>query len=178
MLKDKVSLLKILENFEGVLQLEPNDKDSVDTTINNSIKALERAYGCSLDKSIYVVQAENSLIAGGLDTFLNNITKCLQELTCYTSIHIVHGEVPFSLADVNYLGFEKAALSNALHHLLRYDLYVAWREKTLPPISSSLSYVSMCAIKRLFCIMLMLDRLGIYEGSSIVVQLLFLGRAS
>ena len=178
MLKDKISINKILENLEGVLQLEPNDMETPDVIIRNAIRSLERSHNCTLDKDVYTVQAENALTAGSLDGFLRDVTRCLEELALYNNLSMVHGNVPFNLADVNYLGVGKPTLVVSLQYLLNDKSYRKMRSSVMKPIKHSLAQVTMCQIKRLFYIMLMFDELGIYEGASIVAQLLYIGGAA
>jgi hypothetical protein len=79
-----------------------------------------------------------------------------------------------TLADVEYLGYAKLKFLNALKYLKDYELYDK-RDMFIPEIVRALDNIAMCSIKRLCIIMLVAERLGIYELVAAVAQHLFGG---
>ena len=85
-----------------------------------------------------------------------------------------HRNIGISLADVNYVGFAKATLLQSLKYLQDIDCYQK-REAIIRPLTTALTNVEMCTIKRLFTILLVLERIGVSEGVCVIAQYLYLG---
>lgn len=173
MISDMFSLKQVLLSFENTLRIEYKEQD-VYKILKAAKQKLENAYQCKLDDPVYVVQAQNELVSENLNVFLRELSECLKQLTLLTSNAVFAKKIPISLADVNYLGFTSETLSVALKYLQDRVLYEK-RDQFLPAISGALNNVEMSQIKRLFIIMLMLEKLGIPEGVSACAQLLYFG---
>lgn len=174
MIFDKFSLTQVCTSFEGVLKLEFGADTKTEECLNNAIKSLENAYNITIDKDLYTLQAENSLVSQKIDTLLQGITECMKAMTLYTCLATYNHNVHFSLADANYLGFARTLLMTKLKYFQDKDLSRD-KEQTVRAISDALNQIPIGHTKRLFMILLMLERLGVSEGSAVVAQLLFLG---
>lgn len=174
MIADNLSLMHICTSFEGVLHLEFGESTRTSECIDNAIKALENDYNIKIDKDIYALQAENRLVSQQLDLLLESITDCMKTATLFTALGMFHHTVSLSLAEANYLGFARDSLLAALKYFMDKDLY-AKRKRYVDTISDALNTVAVCYTKRLFMIMMMLERLGVSEGVAVIAQLLYLG---
>ena len=106
--------------------------------------------------------------------FLQELAECLKQLTALTSISMFTKKPPINLADVNYLGFTSETLTTALKYLQDRVCYEK-RSTIVPALVGALNNVEMSQIKRLFIVMLVMEKLGIYEGVAACAQLLYIG---
>lgn len=174
MIADNLTLTHICTSFEGVLKLEYNDNMRTEECLDNAIKSLENAYAIKIDKDIYSLQAENSLVSQQLDQLLLSITECMKTTALYTTLAIFNHNIGISLADANYLGCARERLLTGLKYFQDKDLYPK-RSQIVSTISEALNTIAINHVKRLFMILLILERLGVSEGVAIVAQLLWLG---
>lgn len=174
MIVDSMSLTNICTSFEGVLHLEFGESTRTAECLDNAIKALENDYNIKIDKDIYTLQSENSLVSQQLDILLQSVTECMKMTALYTSLCTFHHSIPMSLAEANYLGFARERLMSSLKYFQDKDAYVN-RKKYVEAIADALNTVAVCYTKRLCMILLMLERLGISEGVAVVAQLLYVG---
>lgn len=175
MLDHNVSLANILAGIEGVLKLEYTEEAKVEEIIEAALSRLEDTFGFPFDKDVYTLQSESQLSADGVDSLLKEVTSCLEQMAFYIQLKLYHKNHSLTLADVNYLGYAKPQLLTALRYLQDAKEYKARREEIIKPLYNTLNNLNMCNNKRLFIIMLMLDRLGIGEGVAVYAQLLYLG---
>lgn len=173
MLFDSISIDSILQSFESILKIEYRERETY-KIIDNAVTALETAYHVTMDKDIYSIQAENQLLGDNLSMLLQSITDCCRQMSMYKDLCMFHRSVGISLADVNYIGFAKPTLLQSLKYLQDIDCYQK-REAFIRPLTTALTNVDMCIIKRLATIMLVLERLGVSEGVSVIAQYLYLG---
>lgn len=175
MFDSEVSLNNILVSFEGVLKIEYAPDQRVQDTIDNAVRHLESTYGTTFSKDIYTLQSENQLTADNLNLLLQDIKACLDQCAFFIQLKLYHKNVPFTLADVNYLGYAKAKLLTALRYLQDDDESKLHGKEVTKPLYNTLDNISMCTPKRLFVVMLLLDRLGVCEGVALLAQLLYMG---
>lgn len=175
MFDSTVSLTSILVSLEGVLKIEYNQEDRVQDIINKSIERLESQYGPTLDKDIYTLQSENQLTADALDKLLREIKAVLEQMSFYITLKYFHKNLPFTLADINYLSHARLQLLSALKCLMDVNHYKNRHADICPPLYSALDNVGICTPKRLFICMLMLERLGVAEGVCTCATLLYMG---
>ena len=173
MLRDSISIDGILLSFENILKIEYKERETY-RIIDNAVSALENAYKVTMDKDIYALQVENQLLGDNLSLLLKSITDCCRQMSFYTALCMFHRNIGISLADVNYVGFAKATLLQSLKYLQDIDCYQK-REAIIRPLTTALTNVEMCTIKRLFTILLVLERIGISEGVCVIAQYLYLG---
>lgn len=173
MISDFLSIDKILLSFESTLKIEYDERET-HRIIENAISKLENAYTVTIDTDLYSLQSKNMLVADNLNTLLQQICECLKSMSLYTDITMLNRSIAISLADVNYLGFAKPQLITALKYLQDKVLYEK-RDTIIPPITAAVTNIDMCTIKRLFIILLVLERLGVKEGVAVVARLLYLG---
>ena len=173
MIKD-IAINKCLISLEGVLKIDYEDERTTHQVLDNAIRDLESTYSITIDKSLYDIQAENQLSATNVERLLSDISLSLQQLSLYILVSFYSKSMPVQLSNVNYLSFSREKLLTALQYLMDKDTYEKQHERLMPPIESALDTVPLNYPKRLFTILLMLDRLGIPEGASIVANLLYM----
>lgn len=174
MIFDGFTLTQVCTSFEGVLKLEFGAETKTEECLNNAIRSLENAYNITIDKDLYTLQVENSLVSQKIDLLLQGITECMKTTTLYTCLSTYNHNPHFSLSDANYLGFARKWLMTMLKYFQDKDLR-ANRDQAIRAISESLNTIPISHTKRLFMIMLMLYKLGVHEGVAVVAQLLYLG---
>ena len=173
MLIDNLSIDSILLTFENNLKIEYRERETY-KVIDNSVAALENAFKVKMDKDIYSLQTENQLIGDNMSLLLAQIVECCKSMSFYTSLCMFNRSIGISLADVNYFGFAKTTLLQSLKYLQDKDCYTK-RDAIIKPLTSALTNVEMCVVKRLVTIMLVLERIGVSEGVAIIAQYLYLG---
>lgn len=170
------ALNECIVSLENVLKLDYGTDRTVADVLTTAKQNIENTYGVEIgDKTIYEVQAENQLSAQNIELFLRDLTLALQQLALFTSVAIYDKQVPISLADVNYVGYASDQLITSLAYMMDKDLYATHHKEIVAPLTLSLDSVPLNSVKRLFTIVFMLDKLGVYDGASVVVQLLYLG---
>lgn len=174
MIIDNMAIVNLCTSFEGVLHLEYSESTKTEECLNAAIKALENDYNITIDKDIYTLQAENSLVSKQIDMLLQSITECMKSTALFILLGTFHHSVSLSLSSANYLGLSRDRLLTALKYLQDKDTYTK-RSQSIGMISDALNTVPVCHTKRFFMILLMLEKLGISEGVSIIAQLLYLG---
>ncbi len=174
MFDEKMSLNNIIINFESVLLIE-YDEQSVDVIVDRTIRLLEDHYNVNFNKTITELQAENQLTADTLNKLVTDIGVCIEKLTFYTMLKYYHKNLVLSLSDVNYLGMGKKDLITALQYMMDVDYQKRYKDQVLQTISLALNNIPICPIKRLFIIILVMDKLGVDEGISCIANLLYMG---
>lgn len=169
------SLNNILVSLESVLKLEIGPEMTVQNIVDTAIRNLENTNNFTLTSDLYTVQAENALSDDKISMLLRDMEAGLERLSFFVQLKLYHKNVPFTLADVNYLGYAKSKLLTALKYLQDIDEARARHAEIVRPLYNTLDNISMCTVKRLFIIMLTFDRLGVIEGTAIVAQLLYMG---
>ena len=175
MFDSNVSLTQVLIGLEGTLCIEYSESLRVDEVLKDAIIRLEEKYGTTFDKDVYSLQEENQLSADKINQFLLNIKGGLEELAFFVSLKLYHKNLPITLAEVNYIGYSRQQLLVSLRYLQDVDEYKKHGKEIIVPLTNQLNNITACTVKRLFVVLLMLDKLGIVEGVSIVAQLLYLG---
>lgn len=175
MFDNEISLNNILVSFEGTLKIEMAGNQKVQDIIDQAITRLENAYSCKFDRSVYQLQADNQLMADTMNILLRDIQQCLQQLAFYINLKLFHKNTSITLADVKYLGYSRDLLMTGLQYLMDVDMAKQHAKDVLAPMPNTLNNIPICSVKRLFIILLMLHRLGISEGVSIVAQMLYIG---
>lgn len=175
MYDNSIALNNILTSFESTLSIEMSGEMKVNEIIDAAVQRLENTYGCTFDRDVYALQSESQLVADNINLLLKDVQQCLAMMSFYTNLKMFHTNMAILLSDVNYLGYAKEQLLTALQYLMYEKEYKRHAEDIITPLYNTLNNIDMCSIKRLFIILLMLDRLGIIEGVAIVAQLLYIG---
>lgn len=174
MIKDTLSLKEVLVSFEGTLCIEYSDDMSTQQTLDQALARLESAYEIVIDKDLFSLQVENALVGEKTNMLLHDITECLKQMALFLCISMYTKSVGISLADVNYLGNDKEVVKTYLRYLQDASESEKWAS-SLEPIALTLDNVPICYIKRLFTVLLMLHKLGVYEGVAILATYLYMG---
>lgn len=174
MIVDNLSLTQVVTSIESVLKLEYSAEAKLQETMTAAIHRLEDTYGVTIDKDVYVLQAENQLGNNALSHFLEDVVSCLKQLSLYTCLNVYQHSFTFTLSDVNYLGVDREKLLMSLKFFQDIDLYEQ-RGKVVVPISDAVDAIPLNIIKRMFVCMLLFEKLGIVEGVVLLAQLLYMG---
>ena len=169
MIRDLVSIEYILQQFETLLQINPGNNDIAEQ-VKISRLSVESQLRISLEgKSIYDMGGRD-----GVDMFLSNITECLKNLSLYTMICSYDQKYPQTIKDVNYLGSEPTNLLICLK-ILQFSPLQYRRTEFLADLIQSASSIQTCQVRRLICIMAVLENIGHLDGVSIISGYLVLG---
>lgn len=175
MFDNDLSINNVLISLEGVLQLEAVEEATISEVIESAVHRLENKFAVTFDRDVYALQSANQLTAESLSYFLKDMLQALSQLSMYNQLKIYHKNLTFTLSDINYLGYSREQLLTALRYLQDSTEYKKHHDDIVKPLYTALNNIPICSVKRLFIIMLMLDRLGVVEGVAIVAQLLYLG---
>lgn len=173
MLREFISLENILQAFENTLYIEYLEPD-VENIIKSSIARLENAYKVRFDTTLEELQTRSNLVSDSANILISQIVECLKQLSYLTQLTIYSKSVQFDLAEVNYLGFAKEQLKVSLRYMMDDNLSDV-SKSAMDPIQAALSNIDVSNIKRLFTILLMLNKLGVDEGVAIVANYIYLG---
>lgn len=173
MLIDIFSLKQTLVSAESALRIDYTEKDTA-KIVQQAVQKLENAYQCHLDDPVYVVQAKNELVADHLNEFIQQVGRCVMELSGIVLMSMYTKKPPVDLRDVNYLGFAQKELATALKYL-QDKVHYEQRQSIIPALYYALNNVEMSQIKRLFIVMLLCERLGLPEAVSVCAALLYQG---
>lgn len=174
MIRDTLNINDILIGFENTLCIDYRANEKIERIVKSSHERLENSYRVKLDKGVYVAQVENQFVGDSLATLLLQLTENLKMLSLLTTVSMFDKEYGQTLKDVNYLGFAKDKLITALKYLQDRVLYEK-RGTFFSSLVAHIDFLEFCPIKRLLCIMVVLEDLQISEGVAIVAQYLYIG---
>lgn len=169
----ELNINQIILSYESTLCIDYTDRD-VNTIIENSVKRLENNYGIRIDKPLKDLAVEQGLVSENATTLINQIEKSSADLSYYIFCAMFNKRIPFSLAEVNYLGYDAEKLRVSLKYLQDKKLYNK-RNEIIVAFRSALNNLETCIIKRLFIVMLVIEKLGVEESVAVVANILFLG---
>lgn len=173
-LRNNLDLSDIIIGFESVLKIEYRDAESdAGRILLSSRQKLENAFQIQINDNIYALQNE-TMVRDSVQSFLAQVTECVKQMSLLTSISLFDRKFAVNLFEVNYLGFAKENMLNALKYLQDETLYEK-RDTFIPTLTRGVSRVEASRIKRLLIVMLMLEDLGIKEGVAIIASYLYMG---
>lgn len=169
-----VSLTSIMLQFEAVLKIE-YDETETKRVVESAVRKLENAYGMRIDnKTLYELEAENIHLADNVQNLLQQVLECTKNLSFLFQCGMFQHAIPITLSTVKYLGLGKEALQSILRYFQNIDEYYLASNAVLQ-IMYGLDGIDMNSVKRMFIIMLVLDKLGLKESVAIVAQYLYYG---
>lgn len=172
MISNMLDLTQILVNFEVALRINYSIQD-VNKLVKNSRDNIESMLHLELTKDIYTLRNEVS-VTTEIDAFLARVLSCLKDMALYNEVCMFSRKYRDTLADVSYLGSDKTQTLKVLKYLQDEKLYET-RDSFFNSIIRAVSYIPNNNIKRLLCIMIVLESIGIKEGVAIIAQYLYLG---
>lgn len=173
MLRNSVSLSDVILSFGNTLRIDYNLTD-VREIRDESIRQLENIFHVKIDKSLYDLQSENKFVSKEVEMLLQEIVENLKSMSLLLSISTFDKHYGNSLKDIKYMGYDRKTLMTCLKYLQDEKLYKR-RGEFFESIVLGVNSVYMCSTKKLFIIMIILERLGIEEGVSIIANYLYLG---
>ena len=175
MFNQDIAINELLVSIESVLLLEYRADQKVEDTLAAAIERLENTHALRLDRDVFTIMHESELMFNNLSVFMRNLKTALSALSFYTDLKLFHKDLPITLSSVNYLGMDRQELLNALRNLQDTSQYAKHANDIMPPIANALDQIPLCTVKRMLCIILLLHRLGVSEGVSVMARLLYIG---
>lgn len=168
------NLFDILRDIEVALCVEASDYDErdCDNILLNVKKRLNRQY--QVDFTQYKVSDALLSNSDNLLLFVETMKHLHGILSGYCQVSRYTKKIDVSLDNINYLGVTKVSMQKVLKCLQYKDTYDRARE-ALDSIKVKLATISICTEKRLFLLLVISDELGIYELSTCIAEILFLG---
>lgn len=173
MLRASISLSDILLSFDNTLRIDYNLKD-VREIRAESVRQLENIFHIKIDKSLYEIQAEGSFVSKEIDSLLQQITENLKSMALLLSISTFDKQYGENLKEVKYLGYPRVTLMTTLKYLQDEKLYER-RDQFFESLIDGVNTVYMGTVKKLFIVMIILEKLGISEGVSVIANYIYLG---
>lgn len=173
MLRGSISVTDILLSFSNTLRIDYNISD-VRELVEKSISQLENILHTKITSDLYTLQAENKYVSKEIDMLLQQITENLKSMSLLTCISMYDKQYGNNLKDVKYLGYSREVLMSYLKYLQDEELYKR-RNEFFDAIVEGVNSIYNCPIKKFFIIMIILERLGIEEGVSIIANYIYLG---
>lgn len=139
----------------------------LDFSLNN----LENKYQVDLSGGL-----EKAYIASpdAISSFVSNLETALSKISLLSSNSIFEHKSYINLGDVRYLGYDKTQLLTALKYLT-VEHTAQETSNIINSLTTAVDKINHCDIKRLIILLLILDRLDVPEGVSIIAQYLYLG---
>lgn len=176
MLRDTLDIKTVLTGMEQTLCVNYS-KERIEDIVRNSIQQLENAYRVELKSGLYEAQMKNRLISDSISQLVVDLTEQLKTLSLIISVSMFDRNYGETLRDVNYLGYSKNELMAALKYLQCKQLYDQ-RVSFFNSIVARIDSVPMCTVKRLWVVLIILERLNMADGVSILAQYLYIGGLS
>lgn len=174
MLKDMADLTSAILSFETVLKIEYEEVNT-DRVLTAAIRKLENAYGMRIEgKTLYALQAENTNLAENIQNLLTQVLECTKTVSFLFQCGMFQHNIPIALSTVKYLGLGREALQSILRYFQNVDEYYLAGNATRQ-IMLGLDGIDMSLVKRMFIVLLMLDKLGIQEAVAVIAQYLYYG---
>lgn len=173
MFRDDISLSNVIYGFESTLRID-NSLVEINKIITNSIAKLENAYAVKLDKPLYEVQLNQRFNNAAITELVGQIEECCKNFSAIVLLAMYDKVFGETLQSVSYLGFERTELLKALKYLQDNDYYEE-HSTFFYKIVNAMDTIPVCMVKRLFVIMIILEKLDVREGVSMVANYLYSG---
>lgn len=173
MIRDNISLSNVIYGFESVLRIDQSLVE-IDKIVANSIAKLENAYAVKLDQPLYEVQLNQRFTNASINELVEEIEACCKNFSLIVLLAMYDKVFGETLQSVSYLGFERNELLKALKYLQDKDYYEE-HNTFFYKIVNAMDTIPTCTVKRLFIIMIVLEKLDVREGVSIIANYLYSG---
>lgn len=174
MLADMVHLPDILVSLETTLRIDYSET-TVEKILDKALRSLSEAYQRDFtEKTVYEIMAKSMVSAESMEILCHRIMSDLASLSFYESCTTFKRRSDISLARINFLGYTAPALRSVLKYL-QFESAYEEGAMALPAIIQGCNNLAFCEEKRLFIILLLLDRLGLREGVNVVARFLHIG---
>lgn len=174
MLRDMVDLNNSILAFETVLKIEYEENETK-RVVDSAVRRLESAWGMRIEgTTLYKLESENISLADNVQNILQQIMECTKTVAFLFQCGMFYHSIPITLSTVKYLGIGKEQLRSVLRYFQNNDEYYL-AENAVQQLYMGLDGIDMSTVKRLFIILLVLDKLGVREAVAIVAQYLYYG---
>lgn len=170
MIRQTISMDHSLSQIEALLKINSNCP-SIEEQVKLSRHAIETEIYETIPEgtSIYSLTGHNKV-----DDFLGSCIECLKNfalLVCIESYDLNFGQ---SLKSLNYLGAPAIEIMNSFRILAKQSLQ-SQKVQFMDDIIKAFSSVKPCELRRLVCVIAVLDNLGISDGVAILAEHIVLG---
>lgn len=171
------SLLDLVSNIDSLLKLTYVETD-LGIIVQESIDTLSSIFECDFNTSTLDEVIGGTLFSSS-DTlpFKKSLIHLMEKLSYYNTSARFNTTTDVSLKRAGYLGFAQSSLRAALSMLQTHT--IKNQEGDLENITKSFtvsaSRLETCLEKRLIAILLVLMRLGYWEGTACVAETLYVG---
>lgn len=170
-----ISLNELLVSLESVLLLEYREGMKTEETLDAAVERLENTHAVKFDTDVFTLMNRSELMISNLSILMRDLKTALSTLSFYNDLKYFHKDLSITLSSVNYLGMAREELLNALRHLQDNNQSAKHADKIMPPIQNALDQIPHCTVKRMFSLILLMHRIGVSEGVSIMARLLYMG---
>lgn len=174
-IKDNYSLSTVLKELEAVLQIDGIDYEEIDSErlLQNVKKRIEKQYQLDLSDTSYgATMVNNMAYQGSLVIFIDNVSRVHSILCGYAQICRFTMEIPISLSSINYMGFTRETLKEVLVSAQVNSKMVAI-SRAMEAIGEKLATLNLCYEKRLLTCFYVVYKLGLYELTAALAELLY-----
>ena len=174
MLKDMIDLNAAVLSFETVLKIEYTET-STSRIVDSAIRKLESAYSMRISgKTLYEIEVENINLSETVQNILHQILECTKTFAFLFQSGMFFHSIPTTLSTVKYLGLGRESLQTVLRYFQNMDEYYL-AQNSVTQLMLGLDVIDMSMVKRIFIIMLVLDRIGVEESVAVIAQYLYYG---
>lgn len=173
MIRDDITLTSVICQCENILRIDyalPSTKD----IIEGSIGRLENAYGMKFDKSLFDLQVETRFTNTAISDLISSIEECMKVMSLVLTVSLYDKAFGETLQTVKYCGYSRKQFLINLKYIQDKEYYNK-KGNFFELVQSALDSVQNCTVKKLLVIMLVLDRLDVREGVSIIANYLYTG---
>lgn len=174
-IKDNYNLSNTLKELEAILQIDGIDYEEVEMErfLQNVRRRIEKQYQLDLtNASFNSARMSNMAYQGSLVIYIDNVSRVHSVVCGYSQICRFNMEVPISLASINYMGFTRETLKEVLVSAQVNSKMVAI-SRAMDAIGEKLATLSLCSEKRLLTCFYITYKLGLYELTAALAELLY-----
>lgn len=170
MLRDNVSLEYTLRQFESILKINPST-ENIKEQIQLSKKAIEEKIYEVIpsEKSIYDLEGHEQT-----DIFLGSLMECLKNFSLIVTLEAYDLKFGQTLKSLNYLGSSELGLTNSFKILSKKDLQME-KIHFFDDLLKGFSATNVGELKRIICIMGVLENIGMMDAVGILAHHVVLG---
>ena len=170
MIRNMLSLEHSISMFEQILRINPNCSSIADQVVTSRHAIETEIYETIPEgKSIYALQGNDKV-----DEFLASCVECLKNFSLIVCLESYDLNFSQTLKSLNYLGASSVEILNTFRILAKQDLQVR-RSSFMTDIIQAFSTVKTGELRRIVCILAVLENIGMMDGVAILAEHIVLG---